>query len=117
MPERFVFPFVKVFNGTSDLDNHVAHYKQNMFVVSIPRTQCEACMCNGFGSSISGPALQWHTSIPNALIGSFAEQFSSSYKAEKLPNDLNSIRQRKLKPFRSFVARFNKEKVSIQDAP
>ena len=77
-------------------------------------------MCKGFGSSLSGPALQWYTNLPNSFISSFAalndffvEQFASSRKIEKYSDDLYTITQRTGETLRSFVARFNKEKVSI----
>lgn len=58
MSERFSFPSMRLFDGTSDPDDHVAHHKQNMFVVSMPQNQRKARMCKGFGSSVSRPALQ-----------------------------------------------------------
>lgn len=92
MPKRFMFPSMRLFDGTSNPDDHVAHYKQKMLAVSVPRAQREACMCKGFELSLSGPTLQWYTSLPNASIGSFAdlhltflEQFASSRRAEKTP--------------------------------
>ncbi|CAA7027874.1 unnamed protein product [Microthlaspi erraticum] len=52
-------------------------------------------MCKGFGSSLTGPALQWFTNLPNASIDSFAsltdrfvEQFASSRNIERTADDL-----------------------------
>lgn len=77
-------------------------------------------MCKGFGSSLTGPALQRFIGLPNNSISSFAElhdrfveQFSSSRKMLKRSDDLYSIRQNVGEPLRDFVARFNREKVSI----
>ncbi|KAH6835709.1 hypothetical protein C2S53_019141 [Perilla frutescens var. hirtella] len=77
-------------------------------------------MCKGFGSSLSGPALQWFTSLPNSSISTFAqlndlfvEQFVSSRKIEKHTDDLYTVIQRPEKTLQSFVGRFNREKVLI----
>ena len=57
MPKKFNFPNMKQYEGTTDLDDHLAQYKQRMFTAAIPRDLREACMCKAFGSSLSGPAL------------------------------------------------------------
>ncbi|KAK0571671.1 hypothetical protein LWI29_019749 [Acer saccharum] len=111
---------MKQYEGTTDPDNHIAQYKQRMFTAAIPRDLREACMCKAFGSSLSGPALQWYTNLPNNSIDSFAqltdtfmEQFASSRKLEKLSNDLYTITQRTGENLRAYVGRFNREKVQI----
>ncbi|KAH6793105.1 hypothetical protein C2S52_003582 [Perilla frutescens var. hirtella] len=73
MPSKFILPSMKLFNRTSDPDDHIAQSKQKMFIAAIPKYLREACMCKGFGSSLSGAALQWFTNLSNALIGSFAQ--------------------------------------------
>ncbi|KAL0864724.1 hypothetical protein Bca101_043842 [Brassica carinata] len=57
MPRKFSFPVVKMYDGTSDPDNHVAQYKQRMLTVVIPKELREPTMCRGFGSTLTGPAL------------------------------------------------------------
>ncbi|XP_031247646.1 uncharacterized protein LOC116105353 [Pistacia vera] len=120
MPQKFTIPNMKPYDGTTDPDDHIASYKQRMFTVSIPRLLREACMCKSFGSSLSGPALQWYTNLPNGSIDSFAqltntfvEQFASSKKLEKLSVDLYRVYQRRGEPLREYVSRFNKEEISI----
>ncbi|KAH6772287.1 hypothetical protein C2S51_010691 [Perilla frutescens var. frutescens] len=120
MPSKFTLPSMKLFNGTSDPNDHIAQYKQKMFIAAIPKYLREACMCKGFGSSLSGAALQWFTNLPNASIGSFAqltdlfvEQFASSQKIEKHSDDLYAIIQYLNETLRNYVARFNREKVEI----
>ncbi|KAK0591839.1 hypothetical protein LWI29_009079 [Acer saccharum] len=120
MPKKFNFPNMKQYEGTTDPDDHIAQYKQRMFTAAIPCDLREACMCKAFGSSLSGPALQWYTNLPNNSIDSFAqltdtfvEQFASSRKLEKLSDDLYTITQRTGKNLRAYVGRFNREKVQI----
>ena len=120
MPKNFSFPNMKLYDGTIELMDHIASYKQHMLTVTIPRELREAYMCKSFGSILMGPALQWYTNLPNNSISSFAqltdtfiEQFSSNKKLKKLFGDLYRILQRRNKSLRDYVGRFNREKVSI----
>ncbi|XP_074288471.1 uncharacterized protein LOC141613626 [Silene latifolia] len=77
-------------------------------------------MCKGFGSTLSGAALQWFVNLPNKSISSFAglvnvfnQQLASSRKPEKLSSDLYRIVQRFEESTRDYLARFNVEKISI----
>ena len=71
MPRKFNFRNMKLYAGTIDPDDHITLYKQRMFTTTIPRYLREACMCNGFGSSLIGLVLQWYTNLPNNSIYSF----------------------------------------------
>lgn len=64
-----------------NIDNHIAQYKQWMLTVAIQKELREPTMCKGFGSTLTGPALQWYISLPTKSIRSFAalsEKFWSS---------------------------------------
>ncbi|KAF3496704.1 hypothetical protein DY000_02052874 [Brassica cretica] len=85
MPKKFSFPSIKAYNGTTDPDDHVAQYRQRMLAVALPKGSREATMCKGFGSTLTGPALQWYINLPSRSIASFAvlsdkfvEQLASS---------------------------------------
>ncbi|KFK31517.1 hypothetical protein AALP_AA6G123000 [Arabis alpina] len=95
MPKRFNFPTMVMYDGTTDPDNRIAQYKQRMFTTAVAKEYREASMCKGFGSSLTRPALQWFTNLPNGSIGSFAsltdrfvEQFASSRNLQKTTDDL-----------------------------
>ncbi|XP_010693347.2 uncharacterized protein LOC104906311 [Beta vulgaris subsp. vulgaris] len=120
VPKRFSVPTMKMYDGTTDPNDHVAQYKQLMMTISIPRSMREACMCKGFGSTLTGPALQWFIHLGNGTISSFAQlinifnlQFASSRKMEKQASDLHRVVQKYDESLKEFVRRFNKEKVSI----
>ena len=57
MPQKFGFSNIKLYNRTTDPDDHIAQYKQRMFTTAIPRDMREACMCKGFRSSLIELAL------------------------------------------------------------
>ncbi|XP_074363158.1 uncharacterized protein LOC141703583 [Apium graveolens] len=111
---------MRPYDGTSDLLEHIAQYKQRMFTVPITRDLKEACICKGFGSILSGPALQWFVNLPHGSIKTFADlvdafnmQFSSSRVFEKTTSDLYNIMQRNRESSRDYLTRFNREKVTI----
>lgn len=120
IPKRFTVPPMKSYDGTGDPQEHIAQYKQRMFTVPITREMREPCMCKGFGSTLTGPALQWYVGLPNGSIETFADlvdafnlQFASSRVFEKTTSDLYKIVQRYREPLRDYLTRFNHEKVTI----
>ncbi|XP_010687261.1 uncharacterized protein LOC104901388 [Beta vulgaris subsp. vulgaris] len=106
VPKRFSVPSMKLYDGTTDPNDHVAQYKQRMITISIPKNMWEACMCKGFGSTLTGPALQWFLNLNNGI-------FASSRKMEKQASDLYRIVQKSDESLKEYVNRFNREKVSI----
>lgn len=71
-----------------------------MFTTDVQKEYREATMCKGFGSSLTGAALQWFINLSNGSIESFAsltdifiEQFASSRVIEKGADDLYEIMQ------------------------
>ncbi|KAK2642247.1 hypothetical protein Ddye_024010 [Dipteronia dyeriana] len=115
MSRKFKFSNRKQFEGTTDLNDHIAQYKQCKFTVEISRDLREAYMCKAFGSSLGGPAIPWYTNLPNNsissfehLIDTFLEQFASSRKLEKQSDDLYIITKRSNENLRAYVGRFIK---------
>ncbi|KAF3554386.1 hypothetical protein F2Q69_00012579 [Brassica cretica] len=87
-----------MYDGTGDPDGHIAQYKQRMLSVALPRESHEATM------SISSFA---------TLSDKFVEQFTSNRNLEKTSGSLYEILQHRAEPLRSYIARFNQEKVAI----
>ena len=120
IPKRFTVPTMKSYDGSADPLEHIAQYKQRMFTVPITKDLREACMSKGFGSTLTGPALQWFVNLPNDSIETFADlvdafnlQFAISRVFEKTTSDLYKITQRHREPLRDYLTRFNREKVTI----
>ncbi|XP_074299696.1 uncharacterized protein LOC141630845 [Silene latifolia] len=108
-----------LFDGTTDPCDHISQFKQKMMVTTATGASKEACMCKGFGSTLTGAALQWFVGLPNGTISSFADlvnafnqQFSSSRRTPKQPSDLYRIVQEIGESIKDYVTRFNAEKVS-----
>ncbi|KAF3567909.1 hypothetical protein DY000_02016209 [Brassica cretica] len=122
IPRKFPFPSIKAYDGTSDLDGHIAQYRQRMLTVALPKESRKTTMCKGFGSTLLGPALQWYINLPSRSISSFAtlndkfvEQFTSNRDLEKTSDGLYKILQHRAEPLRGYLARFNQEKVGIPE--
>ncbi|KAF3581100.1 hypothetical protein DY000_02030651 [Brassica cretica] len=69
-----------------------------MLAVALPKDSREATMCKGFGSTLTGPALQWYINLPSRSIASFAilsdkfvEHFASCRDMEKTSHGLYEI--------------------------
>ncbi|XP_074300132.1 uncharacterized protein LOC141631347 [Silene latifolia] len=72
MPKGFTTPTMTLYDGTEDPLEHINQYKQKMMVVAAIGPEKEACMCKGFGSTLSRATLQWFANLPNKSISSFA---------------------------------------------
>ena len=111
---------MKLYNSTSDPDNHIASYKQMMFTAAIPHNLRESCICKGFEFSLVGPTLKLYTYLQNnsisfftQLTNTFVEQFVSRKKFEKLSSNLYKVHQHRKELLSNYVFWFNYEKVSI----
>lgn len=100
-PKRFSVPAMKTYDRSMGPLEHVAQYKQRLFTVPIARYLREACMCEGFGATLTGSTLQWFVKLLNGSIEMFADlidtfnlQFASSQVFEKTTSDLYKIVQR-----------------------
>ncbi|XP_074313903.1 uncharacterized protein LOC141649104 [Silene latifolia] len=121
LPKGFNVLTMTLFDGTTDPCDHISQYKQKMMVTTATWVSKEACMCKGFGSTLSGAALQWFVSLPNKSISSFVDlvnafnqQFASSRRTPKQPSDLYRIVQEIGESIKDYVTRVNTEKVAIR---
>ncbi|KAI3796339.1 hypothetical protein L1987_39007 [Smallanthus sonchifolius] len=72
VPKRFQTPNMKLYDRTTDPEEHVAQYRERMDINPIPLDLKEACLCKGFGSTLTGSALKWLLNVPPYSITSFA---------------------------------------------
>ena len=72
IPKRFQTPNMKLYDGTTDPEEHIAQYRERMEINPIPQDLKEACLCKGFGSTLIGSALKWLLNVPPYSITSFA---------------------------------------------
>ncbi|KAJ0898693.1 putative retrotransposon gag domain-containing protein [Helianthus annuus] len=120
IPKRFQTPNMKLYDGTTDPEEHIAQYRERMEINPIPPELKEACLCKGFGSTLTGSALTWLLNVPPHSITSFCHlvnlfnsQFSCSRSFEKLTSDLYRITQGPQESLRDYVNKFSRESLDI----
>ena len=67
LPRRFHQPTFSLYNGRTDLVEHVSHFNQKMAVHS----KDEALMCKIFPSSLGLMAMRWFNGLKANFIDSF----------------------------------------------
>ena len=69
LPQWFTQPTFTVYNGRTDLVEHVSHFNQRITVHS----QNETLMCKVFPSSLGPVAMKWFDGLKEGSISSFKE--------------------------------------------
>ena len=69
LPRRFTQPTFTMYNGQTDLVEHVSHFNQRMAVHSKNKT----LMCKVFPSSLGPVAMRWFDGLGAGSINSFKE--------------------------------------------
>ncbi|KAJ0867449.1 putative retrotransposon gag domain-containing protein [Helianthus annuus] len=120
IPKRFQTPNMKLYDGTTYPKEHVAQYRERMEIYPIPERLKEACLCKGFGSTLTESALKWLLSLPPYSITSFANlvnlfnsQFSCSRRFERLTSDLYRVTQGQNESLRDYITKFSRESLEI----
>ncbi|KAI3742465.1 hypothetical protein L1987_60148 [Smallanthus sonchifolius] len=120
IPKRFQTPNMKLYDGTTYHEEHVAQYREQMEINPIPLDIKEACLCKGFDSILTGSTLKWLLNVKPYSITSFAHlinlfnnQFSCSRTFERLTSDLYRITQNNREPLWDYVSKFGQESLDI----
>ena len=91
LPSHFHQPTFTIYNGQTDLVEHVSHFNQRMAIHS----KDEALMCKVFPSSLGPVAMRWFDSLKADSISSFREltqSFSSRFvTCCRVPRPLTSL--------------------------
>ncbi|XP_020220516.1 uncharacterized protein LOC109803382 [Cajanus cajan] len=106
------------YDGTTDPDEHV-----DIFLTQVTlSTTDDAALCRIFPTSLKGRALSWFTRLLansvdsfNTLASQFTIQFATSRPHQLTSLALVSIWQEKKESLRTFMSRFNKATLKIQD--
>jgi len=106
------------YDGSTDPDEHMDAYTTHLSVY----TSDDAVLCRVFPTSLKGATLNWFTKLsPNSidsfatLVVKFETQFATSRPHHLTSIALVGIRQEKGESLRTFVDRFNKVAMSIQN--
>lgn len=117
MPERLKLPNSK-YDGTGDPVDHLETYRSWMELNSITN----AFKCRAFVITLTGVARWWFRTLRPGTVSSFcqlSESFISQFAIHKMhrtpAKHLYAITQQENKSMKSYLTRFVKEEMNIQD--
>ena len=115
----FPLPQVENYDESKDLLDHLESFKTLMHL----QGALDEIMYRAFPTTLKGPARIWFSKLMPNSIGTFKElstQFTSHFigghKYKKSTTCLMNIRQWEDKTLRSYITRFNKEALLIDEA-
>ena len=116
---KFHMSQVESYNGSKDLPDYLESFKTMMHLQGV----ADEIMCRAFPTTLKGSTKIWFSRlIPNSistfkeLSAQFASHFIGGQRYKKSTACLMNIRQQKDKTMRSYITRFNKEALSIDEA-
>ena len=115
-PRGFSIPPFPMYDGSSDLYDHMLHYNQAMIL----NAGDDRLLCKVFPASLKGPALAWFHKLPRGSINTFGElwvAFVSQYlcfvRQKGNISSLQSILKREDESIRDFTRRFGQSNRSM----
>ena len=116
---KFCMPQVKSYNRAKDPLDHLESFKTLMHLQEV----ADEIMCRAFPTTLKGLARIWFSRLtPNSistfkeLSAQFASHFIRGHRYKKSTACLMSIRQREDETMKSYITRFNKDALSIDEA-
>ena len=110
---------IKSYDGAKDPLDHLESFKTLIHLQGV----ANEIMCKAFPTTLRGPARIWFSRLmPNSistfkeLSAQFASHFIGGHRYKKSTVCLMSITQREDETLRSYIARFNKEALLIDEA-
>nr|XP_023895661.1 uncharacterized protein LOC112007537 [Quercus suber] len=119
VPSKFRLPQLELFNRLKDPQDHLNTFKTTLGLQQSP----DEILCRSFPTTLKGAARKWFTKLPTSSIDSF-EQLSNAFlchfvggQRPKRPTDhLLTIRQREKETLRSYVKRFTRDSLEVDEA-
>ncbi|XP_059658683.1 uncharacterized protein LOC132305014 [Cornus florida] len=115
---KFSMPVFILFDGTTDLIDHIYHIQLKMAL----NTNNDPLMCKCFPISLAGPALNWFKNLAQGSIVSFqdlCDKFISQYYGNKRPtkdvSSLFTMKQHEDERLQAFLTRFNLVKSMVME--
>jgi hypothetical protein len=118
LPAKFKVPQLKTFDGFKDPLDYLDSFRTIMHLHSVS----DEIMCRTFPTNLRGSARTWFNQLETGSIDTFAQlsrafidNFIGGRRSVRPANYLLNIRQREGESLRSYVQRFNKEAVQIDE--
>ena len=119
VPSKFRLPQLKPFEGLKDPQDHLNTFKTTLGLQQPP----DEILCRFFPTTLKGAAREWFIKLPTSSMDNF-EQLSNAFlchfiggQRPKRPADhLLTIRQGERETLRSYVKRFTRETLEVDEA-
>ncbi|XP_030940225.1 uncharacterized protein LOC115965179 [Quercus lobata] len=119
VPSKFRLPQLELFDGLKDPQDHLNTFKMTLGLQQPP----DEILCRSFPTTLKGATREWFTKLPNSSIDNF-DQLSSAFlhhfiggQRPRRPVDyLLTIRQGEKETLRSYVKRFTRETLEVDEA-
>ena len=119
MPSTFRLPQIKSFDDLKDSLDHITTFKTTPGLQQLPNE----ILCRSFPTTLKGATQVWFSKLPTLSIDSF-EQLGNSFVChfvdgqhpKRSTNHLLTIKQGEKETLRSYVKRFTKEILEIDEA-
>ncbi|XP_023882196.1 uncharacterized protein LOC111994538 [Quercus suber] len=119
VPSKFRLPQLEPFDGLKDPQDHLNTFKTTLGLQQPP----DEILCRSFPTTLRGAAREWFTKLPTSSIDTF-EQLSSSFlrhfiggqQPKRTADHLLTIRQGEKETLRSYVKRFTRETLEVDEA-
>ena len=112
-------PQIESYDGVKDPLDHLETFKTLMHLQGVP----DEIMCRAFPTALRGAERIWFSRLtPNSintfkeLSSQFTSHFIGGHRYKKSTACLMSIKQREDETLQSYITRFNKEALSIDEA-
>ena len=119
LPYKFCMPQIDSYDGVKDSLNHLETFKTLMHLQGV----VDKIMCRAFLTTLKGAARIWFSRLMPNSIGTFKElsaqltsHFIGGHRYKKSTTCLMNIKQREDETLRSYITRFNKEALLINEA-
>ncbi|XP_016206751.1 uncharacterized protein LOC107647147 [Arachis ipaensis] len=120
VPKDFKTPDMTPYDGTSDLSHHLSNFRSRMYLMDAS----DATRCKAFPTTLTKTAIKWFDSLPPRSITSFVDlamkflaRFSIQKDKAKHAPSLLGIKHGDQENLRSYMERFNKACLDIQNLP
>ena len=118
LPSKFKMPSLDSYDGTRNSCDHIATFMTTMHLQGVP----DEIICRAFPTTLKGPARVWFSKIPPNTVGSFEELsklfiniFIGGQRHKRFSSSLLTIEQGENESLRSFITRFNKEALAVDE--
>ncbi|XP_030970642.1 uncharacterized protein LOC115991025 [Quercus lobata] len=119
VPSKFRLPQLEPFDGLKDPQDHLNTFKTILGLQQPP----DEILCRSFLTTLKGAAREWFTKLPHSSIDNF-DQLSSDFlhhfiggqRPRRPVNYLLTIRQGEKETLRSYVKRFTRETLEVDEA-